>query len=99
MTNQYEPHEIKVANDIATKLNDQHSLHLHLQFVRQYPEEFLRKQLAEVLAVPPHKIIKNRAALYVSLVKRNWNRHTESSADTDVEHIGDRCPLCGQEYL
>ncbi len=51
MNENYDPYEIKLAQEIADTLNDRDSLALHLQYVRRYKEEFLRKILAKVMAI------------------------------------------------
>lgn len=67
----YDPYEIKLANEIANTLNDRDSLTLHLQYVRKYKEEFLRKVLAKAMAMDERKIRKNRAALYTFLINQS----------------------------
>lgn len=66
----YDPHEVRLANEIAETLEDRDSLALHLQYVRKYKESFLRKTLAKVMALPEHKIRKTRAALFVFLINQ-----------------------------
>lgn len=70
MYQEYHPSEIRLANEIAETLGDRDSLALHLQYVRKYKEEFLRKVLAKVMSIPEEKIRKTRAALYVFLVSQ-----------------------------
>lgn len=67
----YDPYEIKLANEIADTLKDRDSITLHLQYVRKYKEEFLRKTLAKVMAMDESKIRKNRAALYTFLINQS----------------------------
>jgi len=71
MQQDYDPYEIKLANEIAETLGDRDSLALHLMYVRKYQESFLRKTLAKVMALPESKIRKTRAALYVFLINQN----------------------------
>ena len=71
MNQTYDPYEIKLAQEIADTLNDRDSLALHLQYVRRYKEEFLRKILAKVMALPEKSIRKNRAALYTFLINQS----------------------------
>jgi hypothetical protein len=74
----------KLAREIAEALNDMDSLAMHRQFVEQYSEEFLRKNLHKALATSQKKIRKSRAALYVFLVQgRNSNVDTEEMATQD----------------
>jgi hypothetical protein len=68
MQHQYDPYEIKLANEIANTLNDRGSILLHLKYVRKYQEEVLRKILAKVMAVHEDDITSSRGALYNSLV-------------------------------
>lgn len=67
---QYDPHEHKLANEIAETLGDRDSIALHLQYVRKYKEAFLRKTLAKAMSIPEHKIRKTRAALFVFLINQ-----------------------------
>ncbi len=79
MQQDYDPYEIKLANEIADTLKDRDSITLHLQYVRKYKEEFLRKILAKVMSMDESKIRKNRAALYTFLIN-------QSSKYGDVGH-------------
>lgn len=74
MYHHYEPHEIKLANEIAEALGDRDSLPAHLQYVRKYKEAFLRRILEKVLSLPKEKIRKTRAALYTFLINHNSSR-------------------------
>jgi hypothetical protein len=71
MNQNYDPYEIKLANEIADTLKDRDSITLHLQYVRKYKEEFLRKTLAKVMSLDENKIRKNRAALYTFLINQS----------------------------
>jgi len=71
MYQQYAPYEIKLANEIADALNDRDSISMHLQYVRKYKEEFLRRILNKVMALPDDKIRKSRAALYTFLINQS----------------------------
>jgi hypothetical protein len=70
MYENYDPYEIKLAREIATTLSDLDSLPLHLQYVRKFKEEHLRKHLNKVMSLPEQKIKKSRAALYTFLVSQ-----------------------------
>ncbi len=96
MTIHYEPHEMKLANEIASTLHDEHSLPLHLQFVRRYTESFLRRMLEQALAVPKDKLRKSRAALYVYLVSKD-DKSSGPKETAEPEHTS-QCPTCGREY-
>lgn len=69
--NIYNPQEIKLAREIAETLSDMDSIALHLMYVRKYKEEFLRRILAKVMAIPEQQIRKTRAALYVFLINQS----------------------------
>jgi hypothetical protein len=71
MNNDYSPQEKKLANEIADTLKDRDSITMHLLYVRKYQEEFLRRILNKVMALPPDKIRKSRAALYTFLINQN----------------------------
>ena len=66
----YDPYERKLANEIADSLNDRDSITMHLQYVRKYKEEFLRKHLNHVMSLPDSSIKKSRAALYTFLINQ-----------------------------
>ena len=68
----YDPYEVRLANEIADTLKDRDSITLHLQYVRKYKEDFLRKTLAKVMAMDESKIRKNRAALYTFLISQSF---------------------------
>ena len=70
MNQDYDPYERKLANEIADTLKDRDSITMHLQYVRKYKEEFLRKVLNKVMALPESKIRKSRAALYTFLINQ-----------------------------
>ncbi len=71
MNQNYDPYEIRLAHEIADTLKDRDSIALHLQYVRKYKEEFLRKTLAKVMAMDETKIRKSRAALYTFLINQS----------------------------
>lgn len=71
MHQEYDPYEIKLAHEIADTLKDRDSMELHLQYVRRYKEDFLRKTLAKVMAMDERKIRKSRAALYTFLINQS----------------------------
>lgn len=77
--NNYQPHEIALANEIANTLQDRDALPLYLRYTRQYNEVFLRRILAKVMNIEERKIRKTRGALFTFLVSQN-------EANT---HIGD----------
>ena len=71
MYQDYDPHEIKLANEIANTLSDKDSITLHLQYARKYKEEFLRRILNKVMSLDDSKIKRSRAALYTFLINQN----------------------------
>jgi hypothetical protein len=72
---QYEPQEIRLANEIAETLKDRDSIALFLQFTRKYTESFLREKLEKVMSLDETKIRKSRGALFTFLV----NQHGKQS--------------------
>jgi hypothetical protein len=70
MYQDYDPHEIKLANEIAEILKDRDSITLHLQYARKYKEDYLRRILNKVMSLPDNKIRRNRAALYTFLINQ-----------------------------
>ena len=71
MNQDYDPYERKLANEIADTLKDRDSITMHLIYVRKYKEEFLRRILNKVMALPDDKIRKSRAALYTFLINQS----------------------------
>lgn len=71
MYENYDPHEIKLAHEIADTLKDRDSITLHLQYARKYKEEFLRRMLTKVMSLDESKIKRSRAALYTFLINQN----------------------------
>ena len=67
----YEPHEVKLANEIAETLKDRDSIALFLTFTRKYKEKFLRDILAKVMSIDEAKIRKSRGALFTFLVNQH----------------------------
>jgi hypothetical protein len=65
---EYAPQEIRLANEIAEKLDDRTSFPLYLHFAHKYDEEHLRILLERVLSLPEEKIKKTRGALFTYLV-------------------------------
>jgi hypothetical protein len=70
--NEYENHEIVLANEIADCLNDRESLPLYLGFARKYKDEHLRKILKRVMSIPDEQIKKTRGALFTFIVNNQY---------------------------
>ncbi len=67
----FEPHEVKLANEIAETLKDRDSIALFLTYARKYNEKFLRETLAKVMSIDQAKIRKSRGALFTFLVNQH----------------------------
>ena len=67
-----------LARDLAKALDDPRGINLYRSYCRKYPEELLRKALAEVRELPGHKIKKGRGALFNYLVQRYAQGTTEN---------------------
>lgn len=63
--------EERLAVEIAHALDDMDSLQWHRQMVSLYSETHLRKWLRKVLAIPSHKVISSRAAIYNSQIQKH----------------------------
>ncbi len=75
----YEPHEVKLANEIAETLKDRDSLALFLTYARKYKDTFLKDKLAKVMAIDESKIRRTRGALFTFLVNQHGTHgHTRS---------------------
>jgi DNA-binding transcriptional MocR family regulator len=57
------------AHEIADLLNDHGNIKTYLLYTQKYPEEFLRKIVAEVKLTPLHKIKRSRRALFIYLIR------------------------------
>ena len=68
---QFEPHEVKLANEIAETLKDRNSIASFLIYARKYNEKFLRETLARVMSMDEAKIRKSRGALFTFLVNQH----------------------------
>lgn len=71
--NNYDPQEIKLANELAETLNDRDAFQLYCSFARKYQESFLRRILAKVMSIPEIKIRRTRGALFTFLVNQGNN--------------------------
>ena len=67
----FEPHEVRLANEIADTLKDRNSLALFLTYAHKYKEEFLREILEKVMSLDATKIRKSRGALFTYLVNQH----------------------------
>ena len=75
----YEPHEVKLANEIAETLKDRDSIASFLTFTRKYKEQFLREILAKVMSIDEAKIRKSRGALFTFLVNQHGTHSNSRS--------------------
>lgn len=75
----YEPHEIKLANEIADSLKDRDALPFYLSLTRKYHENHLRNILAKVMSIEESQIRKTRGALFTYLINQRYgNGHSGS---------------------
>lgn len=58
-----------LAREVASCLDELHSLSAHRKLVAIYTEDVIRKALKDALAYPPEKILKSRGAIFTSRVK------------------------------
>ena len=75
----FEPHEVRLANEIAETLKDRNSVALFLNYTRKYKEEFLREILARVMSLDETKIRKSRGALFTFLVNQHGTNGSSRS--------------------
>jgi L-lysine 2,3-aminomutase len=68
----YEPHELKLANELAETLKDRDALPYYLSLTRKYHEDHLRKTLAKVMSIDESQIRKTRGALFTYLVNQKY---------------------------
>ncbi|MEN9582302.1 MAG: hypothetical protein RL641_256 [Candidatus Parcubacteria bacterium] len=57
-----------LAYEMADALNDHESISLYISFTKRFQEDYLKKQLAKVMAIPESKIRRSRGALFTYLV-------------------------------
>lgn len=79
MNQKYEPHEIKVANEIAETLKDRDALPYYLTLTRKYHEHYLRQVLAKVMSIDEKQIRKTRGALFTYLVNQKYGNNDSRS--------------------
>lgn len=75
----FEPHEVKLANEIAEILKDRDSIASFLIFTRKYKEQFLREVLAKVMSIDEAKIRRSRGALFTFLVNQHGSHGSSRS--------------------
>jgi hypothetical protein len=75
----YEPHEIKLSNEIAETLKDRDALPLFLTYTRKYQESHLRRILAKVMSMPEASIRKSRGALFTFLINQHGSSNHNGS--------------------
>ena len=68
--------EEKLAREIASALNDEDALTIHIGYAQKYSEAFLRKTLQKVLSIPEEQIRKTRGALFTFLIRQQYGKNT-----------------------
>lgn len=71
----YEPHEIRLANELAETLKDREALPYYLTLTRKYNENHLRTVLAKVMTIEQTQIRKTRGALFTYLVNQQYGHN------------------------
>jgi len=71
----YEPHEMRLANELAETLKDREALPYYLSLTKKYHEAFLRQVLAKVMSIEETQIRKTRGALFTYLVNQKYGGH------------------------
>ena len=72
MKQKYEPHEMRLANELAETLKDREALPYYLTLTQKYHEAFLRQVLAKVMSIDETQIRKTRGALFTFLVNQKY---------------------------
>jgi hypothetical protein len=75
MKNNYEQHEIRLANELAETLKDREALQFYLTLTRKYQESRLRQILAKVMSIDEKQIRKTRGALFTFLVNQQYGNN------------------------
>jgi len=83
--NTYEPHQTKLAHEIARTLNDWEALPFYLSLTQKHSEDFLRKKLNQVMKIDESKIRKTRGALFTFFVGQKPRRRIRGDWDYDDE--------------
>ena len=65
-----ESKEELLAIDVATALNDIDNLAFYISYSKKYPENLIRRTLAQVKDIPDSKIKKSRGALFNYLIQK-----------------------------
>ena len=66
----YEPHEIRLANELAETLKDREAIQYYLSLTKKYHEAYLRQILTKVMSIDESQIRKTRGALFTYLVNQ-----------------------------
>ena len=74
-------HNEILAQELASRLNDEAHLSLYRKFVQKLPVDVLKRILSEVTAVPTEKIRKSRGALFTYLVQRYVHKKQRDHRD------------------
>lgn len=75
MKNNYEPREIKLANELAETLKDREAFQFYLTLTRKYTEGHLRHILTKVMSIEESQIRKTRGALFTYLVNKKYGHN------------------------
>lgn len=71
----------QMAFRLAHVLGESNRIEYYRKLVSDYPIELVRKALVDCVKVPKHRILKNRAALFKSILNKYANNTTSKSSD------------------
>lgn len=83
----YTPDEIRLAHEIAERLNDPGSLNQFMRYAKRYSHRILREKLQYVCSVPERKITSSRAAYFVFLIEQLDDSHEQEQSDDTLEEL------------
>ena len=71
----------QLAVRLAYVLGESNRVEYYRKLVSEYPTVLVRKAFTDCMKIPNHRIIKNRAALYKSILNKYANNSTSKSTD------------------
>jgi hypothetical protein len=83
----YTPDEIRLAHEIAERLNDPGSLNQFMRYAKRYSHRILREKLQYVCSVPERKITSSRAAYFVFLIEQLDDTNEQEQLDSAADEL------------
>ncbi|MDB4921205.1 MAG: hypothetical protein JWQ54_3188 [Mucilaginibacter sp.] len=83
----YTPDEIRLAHEIAERLNDPGSINQFMRYAKRYSHRILREKLNYVCSIPDRKITSSRAAYFVFLIEQLDDSSESEHSDNVIDEL------------